>query len=1148
VQADTDQCPGYINIHWSPVAGAAKYLLLVKRGPYMSVADSTTDTTYSFKGMPLNTKSYVAVQPVVNGMRGYRSNALIYTADHGNCSRSASRGDLVLEKILSPVNGRQLTGTQLTAHDTLKILIRNLGNTNCTAFNINYRINSGSWQVVPGSGIIPATGNATVTIHDIDLSAANSDTLYVTVTNLSAADPVNSNNSASVVVTNLPNPLINLPFIEDFEALPAFTVNHGKIGLPGAPRWDFYNTDTNGRVRSFVNSDITISGNRSASMDVDRLVSDGSANSLTGTFNLANYDTATSEVRLDFDYLLHGTPKTSDGNAVYYRTNDNLGWSPLFNYDLSVFPGTITRAKSASLTDAAIMQHQNFSSSTQISFGQKDTSLIAAANYGNGMTLDNIRLYTVVNDVQLTGIVAPLHTNCGLTGNQPVIVTVRNGVKNRLFNISLFYQLDGGSIHTGNLDTLDGKSYSNFTFPDSIIITEGITHTLNIWLSLPGDSYTLNDSILNYKFRNNIVISSYPYLQDFESGNGGFYGDGINSSWQYGIPASPRTDRAASGTKAWKTNLTGKYNNLETSYLYSPCFEIGSLTRPALSFSATLDLENCGNTMCDQAYVEYSFNGINWNKLGNTASGTNWYDSTFNVWNSARLARWHVASCALPLPTGSSVISIRFVLKSDPGASFEGFAVDDVHIYNDTGNIAAAINLTSETRAVSGTDWVHFNGPAGQLAAINSKGQNLGTTTVHLYPQQDVYNPGKTQYTLSRSYLAVPGTENTDSVRVRLFITDSEVVQVLTDEGCPSCTPIHDAYRLGITQYSDPQHVQCENGTLADDTAGTFSFIHNRKVRWVPYRNGYYAEATTAKLREFWFNNGGPTGTFPAGTDYLNFVAWKNDNNVITAWQSLIDTAVANYRMQRSWDSVEFETLLDTAALHLATANYVKTDNSPLTDSATAYYRLMYTLTNDTARHYYSPIRKVTKDDGTEQLVDFNVLAYGPGIAIASWTSYIDGVVQQYVLESSVRNKPFSLIYVTDAKKHFGQSYSFTDQAPTAINGDLVTYRLRAIMNTGDTITLPLRSIQWILANALADVYPNPSANGTLNLVWYALQQTELKIVLTDLQGRKIAEYTTVASQWRNELQLQAPAGLQGMYLLHAEIGNNKIVKKIIFE
>ena len=40
------------------------------------------------------------------------------------------------------------------------------------------------------------------------------------------------------------------------------------------------------------------------------------------------------------------------------------------------------------------------------------------------------------------------------------------------------------------------------------------------------------------------------------------------------------------------------------------------MTNPTLSFSIALDLEDCGGTFCDGAYIEYSADGITWTRLG----------------------------------------------------------------------------------------------------------------------------------------------------------------------------------------------------------------------------------------------------------------------------------------------------------------------------------------------------------------------------------------------------------------------------------------------------------------------------------------------------------------------------------------------------
>ncbi len=88
-----------------------------------------------------------------------------------------------------------------------------------------------------------------------------------------------------------------------------------------------------------------------------------------------------------------------------------------------------------------------------------------------------------------------------------------------------------------------------------------------------GDDYLNNDTLALFSFYPSPQISSFPYLQDFESNNGHWYTGGVNSSWQYGTPGNAVITRAANGNRAWVTGLTTGYNNSEYSYLYSPCFQ-----------------------------------------------------------------------------------------------------------------------------------------------------------------------------------------------------------------------------------------------------------------------------------------------------------------------------------------------------------------------------------------------------------------------------------------------------------------------------------------------------------------------------------------------------------------------------------------------
>src|SRR5207249_748366 len=145
-----------------------------------------------------------------------------------------------------------------------------------------------------------------------------------------------------------------------------------------------------------------------------------------------------------------------------------------------------------------------------------------------------------------------------------------------------------------------------------------IDYNIKVWVKYGADTYDANDSILDYYIHNSPVINTYPYLESFELGDGSFYAKGTNSSWIWGTPSKTIINKAANGVKAWVTSLTGNYKNNETSYLYSPCFDLSGLSQPVLSFSHIFDIE----TDYDYTWVEYSIDGVSWKKLGAVDSGT----------------------------------------------------------------------------------------------------------------------------------------------------------------------------------------------------------------------------------------------------------------------------------------------------------------------------------------------------------------------------------------------------------------------------------------------------------------------------------------------------------------------------------------------
>ena len=226
------------------------------------------------------------------------------------------------------------------------------------------------------------------------------------------------------------------------------------------------------------------------------------------------------------------------------------------------------------------------------------------------------------------------------------------------------------------------------------------------WTMLDGDVTIGNDTA--YLTVNHIpTITSLPYYENFESGDGGWAvgEESINSSWTYGTPQGIDISSAAGGLNAWVTNLSGDYNLNETSYLVSPCIDFSALTEdPILSFALNYATESC----CDEGFLEVSTNGgTSWTKLGTAGTGLNWYNDDFDdFWNGIDQSPegWVPARQTLTGTAGQASVRLRFVFNSDFSVVREGFGIDNVLISATLGEDLAALGVGTTGEACGSED------------------------------------------------------------------------------------------------------------------------------------------------------------------------------------------------------------------------------------------------------------------------------------------------------------------------------------------------------------------------------------------------------------------------------------------------------------
>lgn len=840
-------CEGYVNLSWSAIAGATDYeVLQLVDYEYVSLG-TTTGTSYRVNALDKRKTYWFTVRGRINDSLGQRAVAKsIIPTSTTPCTAAEFDKDLKIDSLLSPVNGRLLTSNALTAAHPVTVRIKNLDDVATSgSYTLTYQVNGGAIISETSSATIAAGGTVNYTFTTpANFAAPGTYTVKVTVKQ--TGDTQTANDEQTYTIRQVVNPAITLPYTEGFETADTSTYTSNYFALNSLPAFDF-TTTPNGRLRTFVNSGIAVTGGKALTLDAVNYTGVSANNEIVTTANLANY-IADQGLRFDFSFKNHGQLK-QPGTAVWMRGSDASPWVKV--YDLSANQGKPGDIKRVSININEL--GQPVSSSFQVRFGQQGTTSANNGSYSNesndmddGFTFDDLRIVKANNDLQLTQIVAPDTFLCN-AGSTVVTIKVKNTTASVFNNVPVYYRINNGTPVAGNISSLPANSEVNYTFATTADLTTLRAYKVDAWVQLSGDDYPVNDSITNQYVYSSPLITTFPYLERFNNSNGNWFTDTLSySSWQWGQPVKTLMKRSASEGKGWFTALNSIYRQNENAYLYSPCFNLSSLTQPVLSFSHISQQED--NCNCDYHTLEYSIdNGNTWQRLSAT-NGTNWFDSSSNQSWRKSIQRWHVSSTEVP---NASNIRFRFVLSSDELTQYEGVGIDDIHIF-DKVTVYTGADVLNNSQTVSGNNWVHFNSGGNRIASINPLGQNLGTTNVSVYINTNPVRYMNNQYYLDRNLVISSANAPTDSVLVRLYFTEQEVNRLLAATSCTGCIKLTDAFLAAVTKYSG--YASFENGLLNDGTDGTFQFIDSGKVDVVPFNNGYYAEFKVKSFSEFWIN------------------------------------------------------------------------------------------------------------------------------------------------------------------------------------------------------------------------------------------------------------------------------------------------------
>ncbi|MEZ4686479.1 MAG: hypothetical protein R3B47_10555 [Bacteroidia bacterium] len=543
---------------------------------------------------------------------------------------AAAGPDLELVALTAPVPGTLCAS--FTSSEQVTVTIKN--NT-CTAFN--FATTPVSFSL---SGTGPITPSASFTLNSGTLGGNQSQTVNIGSLNMSAtgiyvfdvsANMVGDGNSANNSITNATfksGTITTFPYAENFE--------NGDGG------WETQGTTTfaiGSPSGSVINQNAPGGGTKSWVTNPGGLYSTNENGAVVSPcFNMSSL---TNPV-IQFDAWWN-SEVSWDGTVLQYSTNGGQAWN---NVGILNDPNAENWYNDNSLDGRAGGQNIGWSGNPgsggwlsleyTMPFLGGQSSVIFRFAFGSdgsvqydGFAFDNIFI-----------LEAPLYDAAAISvepssicpGSLDVLMTIKNRGVNNLSSVRISADVDGNSIVSNQLVSFSpalqrGEEkilvVGQYTFQGST------THTVNASVSQPNgqvDQNPLNNSTSSSASFKTGVISSFPYIENFENGAGNWETQG-STSFAIGTPSGSiiNGNPPGGGTKSWVTNPAGNYNNNENGAVVSPCFNFSSLAVPAIQFNAWFNSE----VSWDGTVLQYSTDGgETWQNLGTylDTAADNWYN------------------------------------------------------------------------------------------------------------------------------------------------------------------------------------------------------------------------------------------------------------------------------------------------------------------------------------------------------------------------------------------------------------------------------------------------------------------------------------------------------------------------------------------
>jgi hypothetical protein len=457
----------------------------------------------------------------------------------------------------------------------------------------------------------------------------------------------------------------------------------------------------------------------------------------------SNFTSISTSLTIGNSYPISVTVGTCGGNytrhgKVYIDYNGNSNFTDPGEEVFTFGPAAtnITFNGSVTVPPTAII------GSTRMRVVVVETGSLASVAPCGTYTWGETEDYTVViapsapNDMGVSAISSPT-SGCNLSAAEQVTVNVTNFGTNAQTAWTVSYNVNGGAAVT---EPMTGSLASGATVSHTFAATANLgtagTYNIKAWSNLLADTIPQNDTSA-ISVTAIPGVSAYPYIEDFESGNGGWIPGGTSSSWALGLPAKNTINSAASGANSYVTGGLGTtpYNNNEDSYVLGPCYDFSSLQNPWISLSVWWNSESSW----DGSNLQYSTDfGLTWNNVGAFGDPGNWYNFQGIIsqpggqgdgWCGRNTSQngsggWLNAAHRLDGLAGLQSVRLRITFGSDGSVNDDGFAFDDIRIAE-----GPVVDIGPDTLLCGGNSLVLDAGPFTSFQWSNGPQTQLDTIT-----------------------------------------------------------------------------------------------------------------------------------------------------------------------------------------------------------------------------------------------------------------------------------------------------------------------------------------------------------------------------------------------------------------------------------